>query len=170
MKQLKCYIDTNVLVYYFIDSSIYNKKAQDILLKLYSKKIIPCISTLVLDELLYSIIKLSSEKSSDLSQTNNLDNSSLTMEVSNTKKSNLESVLDVVLKMPNIEILSIPTDKQNQLKILEYINNYNLKPRDAYHLLTVKYNRINYFSTFDSDFNNVFKVERLKDFNKIIKD
>jgi len=34
---------------------------------------------------------------------------------------------------------------------------YDLCPRDAYHLLTMIYNKIDSFATFDTDFNKVFE-------------
>ena len=34
---------------------------------------------------------------------------------------------------------------------------YNLRPRDAFHFVTAIENKIQYFATFDNDFEEVFK-------------
>lgn len=42
-----------------------------------------------------------------------------------------------------------------------------LKPRDAYHLLTMKENRIRFFATFDKDFELVFRKGVVLEFDPL---
>jgi len=54
-------------------------------------------------------------------------------------------------------LVNSPTGLKDQIKVVEYMEKYNLCPRDAYHLLTMIYNKIDSFATFDTDFNKVFE-------------
>lgn len=67
-----------------------------------------------------------------------------------------------VLKFPNLIIVNPPTDIKSQVKIIKIMKRFNLGPRDSYHILTMKYNKIKYFATFDHDFDLVFSTQTLK--------
>ena len=56
---------------------------------------------------------------------------------------------------------SLPVGILDQLKVINYMQKYHLKPRDAYHLLTIMENNIDGFATFDNDFNKVFSAKIL---------
>lgn len=69
-----------------------------------------------------------------------------------------------ILKFPNLTIVNPPTDTKSQAKIIKIMKKFNLGPRDAYHLLTMKHHKIKYFATFDTDFDPVFASNSLKQF------
>ena len=70
--------------------------------------------------------------------------------------STLHSVLKSILALTEIQLINPPTDPASQLHILTYMKDYSLKPRDAYHLLTIRHHGISHFATFDTDFEKVF--------------
>ena len=74
----------------------------------------------------------------------------------------MKSVLVKILEIPSLEICSPPTDKPSQLKIVQFMDSFQLRPRDAYHLLIMQANEIEEFATFDSDFRRVFSAKALK--------
>ncbi len=61
-----------------------------------------------------------------------------------------------------LTLVNPPLKPKYQLKVISFMKNYNLRARDAYHLLIIKSNKINYFATFDRDFEEVFKKKILK--------
>ena len=132
----KCYLDSNVLVYYKNELSESNLKAKKIISSLLKKNVAFCISSLVLDEFLHAIIR---EKLVVLKQT-----------------------LSEVLDLPKLEIINAPIEKQVHLKIVDIMEEYTLRPRDAYHLLICLENNIDGFATFDQDFKKVFKAKVLE--------
>lgn len=95
-----------------------------------------CISPLVLDEFLYVLSYI-------------------------LKKTGTSELLDPslhdILQLPELKIITTPAEKEAQAMILNYMEHYSLRPRDAYHLLTMKYHDITHFFTFDTDFEKVFK-------------
>jgi predicted nucleic acid-binding protein len=142
----RCYLDTNVLVYLSNKDSEFHKKANNLLKETRKNNLYINVSSLTLDEFIYSINKdqLIFFKKVDLEQT--------------------KKALEQTLSLPNIAIVNPPISKKDNIKIIDYMKSYNLKPRDAYHLLIAKYNNIEYFATFDNNFSKVFKDKILKHF------
>ena len=54
------------------------------------------------------------------------------------------------------------TDSESQLMVVELMQKYALRPRDAYHLLTIQHHKIDFVVTFDSDFEKVFSERVLR--------
>jgi predicted nucleic acid-binding protein len=135
----KCYLDTNILVYYKLENSLRHKEALFLIKDLLKKRIKIFISGLVIDEFLYSLLrfhKLYQEK----------------VDYRKLKKALME-----ILNLPNLEVINPSNKKDSHLKIVDNIILYKLRPRDAYHLLIMQEQKIGYFATFDNDFKNVFK-------------
>ena len=59
----------------------------------------------------------------------------------------------------------MPSDKDHLPEIMRLMRKYNLKPRDAYHLLTMLENEIEYIATYDKDFDKVIKSGIIKKYN-----
>ncbi len=140
----KCYLDSNVLINFKNELS----KEHNIVIKKLSKLItydyLFFISPLTIDEFLY-VVKyyFIRQKTTHLYQI-------------------LRKALKEILDIPNLLIVNSPHDEKSQLKVVNLMKKYSLSPRDAYHLLTMKYHRINYFFTFDNDFKAVFKEKILE--------
>ena len=74
----------------------------------------------------------------------------------------LKRGLKDILSLPDLKVVSPPLDFGSQFKVVEYMRDYNLRPRDAYHLLTIFSQGIDGVATFDKDF------KRLKDRIEIV--
>lgn len=132
-----CYLDANCLIYFLQESSPLHIQAKEIIKKLRSSSISLVISPLCLDEFLYNFPGNSKTKARALSK---------------------------ILKLPTLKITNPPVTIESQLKIPRLMSKYKLKPRDAYHLLIARENKVKYFATFDSDFNSVFSSKILSEF------
>jgi len=136
-----CYLDANVLVYYKNEDSPFFEKAKKLIEQLLKQDSRLFVSPLVLDEFLFQFQILLRNK--------------------RVKRNKLFTLLDKALRdildLPNLFIVNPPSTKKNQLKILSFMNEFGLRPRDSYHLLTMLENNIHFFVTFDNDFKAVFK-------------
>ena len=136
-----CYLDANVLVYYKNEDSPFFEKAKKLIEELLKQDSRLFVSPLVLDEFLFQFQILLRNK--------------------RVKRNKLFTLLDKALRdildLPNLFIVNPPSTKKNQLKILSFMNEFGLRPRDSYHLLTMLENNIHFFVTFDNDFKAVFK-------------
>ena len=136
-----CYLDANVLVYYKNEDSPFFEKAKKLIEELLKQDSRLFVSPLVLDEFLFQFQILLRNK--------------------RVKRNKLFTLLDKALRdildLPNLFIVNLPSTKKNQLKILSFMNEFGLRPRDSYHLLTMLENNIHFFVTFDNDFKAVFK-------------
>lgn len=74
----------------------------------------------------------------------------------------LEQSLKEILDLPDLNIVNPPTETDRQLEVVSLMKKYSLRPRDAYHLLTIQANKINGFATFDNDFQKVFQKKLLE--------
>lgn len=136
----KCYLDANVLIYFVQKKSPFHQKSLSVLTSIIKSKLklIPVISPLCLDEFLYHIHGKISQKTIDLKS---------------------------ILKIPNLAIVNPSVKPKDQMKVLRLMDKFKLRPRDAYHLLTMQSNKIKYFATFDNDFNSVFSASLVKRFS-----
>ena len=136
-----CYLDANTLIYFKNEDSPFYSKISTLIEYLVKDGYRLFISSLVIDEFLYGFKFLLGNKK--------------------IKKKNifvsLNRALSEILALPNLELVNPPSEKNLQLKVVEMMKDYDLFPRDAYHLLMMIENKINFFATFDNDFENVFK-------------
>lgn len=134
----KCYLDSIFLVYIKNENSSYHQKASSLIFELASKEVDLYISPLALDEFLHSfLMELKQKDYKDIF-------------------SGLQKALDDILKLPKLHLINPPVEIEAQRRIVGLMKKYQLRARDAYHLLTMVYNGIDSFATFDSDFKKVF--------------
>lgn len=143
-----CYLDANVLVYLKDSSSEQHNECVSLIKKLIIEKYNFYVSPLGIDEFLYVVY------------------SSLRKLDAKDPISELKKSLESVLNLPTLTIINPPLDKASQIKVIEYIRKFSLKPRDAYHLLTMKGHKIKYLFTFDRDFDKVFNAKIVKSINE----
>jgi len=146
----KCYLDSNILINLKNTKSSFHKKTKELLVSLVNNSYNLCISSLVLDEFLHQfqhILKF--QKKRDI-----------------LKK--VLYALESVMSLPKLKLVNPPLSKKNHLKIVGYMKDYNLLPRDAYHFLIMKENKIGYFATFDKDFREVFREGKINDVFSVI--
>lgn len=132
-----CYLDANTLIYFLQKDSPFHQKAKNLIKTIRTSQLCPTISPLCLDEFLYNFPGKQTQKFLAFKK---------------------------ILKLPNLNIINPPIDPQSQIRILKIIKKFNLGPRDSYHVLTMKHNKIKYFATFDHDFDLVFSAKILKQF------
>lgn len=139
----KCFLDSNVLVYLKNEDSDEHDKAEIMLHSLISQEIPLFISPLCLDEFIH-VIRLKLAKDNEKSVF-----------------PKLYQILSETLEIPNLSLVNPPSETKNQLSIISFMETFSLRPRDAYHLLTMQTSEIDGFATFDHDFDKVFKSKLL---------
>lgn len=142
----KCYIDSNILICFKFAPSNQHKKAEKIIKSLTPENYQLYISPLTIDEFIHSLNYL-------LKHYGHPNQNIPTL---------LEEALNSTLSLKHLEIINPPTEKSKNKKILKLMKDFELRPRDAYHLLIMKENNIKEFATFDADFQKVFMDKRLK--------
>lgn len=136
-----CYLDANTLIYFKNEDSPFYSKTSILIEHLVIEDYRLFISSLVIDEFLYGFkFHLGNKK---------------------IKKKDifisLNKALLEILALPNLELVNPPSGKNFQLKVIEMMKDFNLFPRDAYHLLMMIENKIKFFATFDDDFKEAFR-------------
>ncbi|MBI2612015.1 type II toxin-antitoxin system VapC family toxin [Candidatus Gottesmanbacteria bacterium] len=138
----KCYLDSNVLVYFKFEPLKHHGKAERVILSFDYL----FISPLTIDEFIHSLrffLRRDKYKEEEIIKL-------------------LEQALDSILALDNLTIINPPTDKTSNRSIIKLMQEFHLGPRDAYHLLIMKENNIGNFATFDTDFKYVFRKKVLK--------
>ncbi|MDA1337963.1 MAG: type II toxin-antitoxin system VapC family toxin [bacterium] len=130
MTNEKIFIDTNVLIYYFDETSEHQYEAKKILSTLTNQNIKGIINSYIINEFHYKLIR---EK----------------------KTKNLESQMKSLLMISCIEYKDIEFTKSDILEITKISAKHNLKTFDAYHAYYCKKEKIKKIATFDSDFKNI---------------
>lgn len=136
-----CYLDANTLIYFKNEDSPFYSKTLTLVEYLVNENYHLFISSLVIDEFLY-VFKF------------HLENMKM------KKKDifiSLNRALSEILALPNLSLINPSSEKNSQLKVIEIMKEFDLFPRDAYHLLAMMENKIKFFATFDGDFKNIFK-------------
>jgi len=142
----KCYLDSNVLINFKNTQSLFHQETKELLTKLANTSFRLYISPLTLDEFLYQLHQI------------------LIFQKQKSVFQKLSLALKSILALPGLNLVNPSTNKKNHLKIIKYMENYGLRPRDAYHLLAMKDNRITYLATFDQDFKEAVKAGEAKIF------
>lgn len=146
MKDMKrCYLDANLLFYWQDPKSPFNQAATNIVERLVQGGYFLFVSSLVLDEYLYTCLRFSGKSKIEM-------------------KDNLKFSLKRVLKIPTLRLINPSLDERKHLKVIDLIAKFNLHPRDAYHLFIMLENKVKFLATFDSDFEKVFKKGLIKQF------
>lgn len=142
----KCYLDSNVLVYLKDENSPHHKATKQLVKDLSPDKYTIYVSSLTIDEFIHAAgFILKQRKLSD-----------------QQKYRTLDKELGAILSLSHLQIVNPSTDKSENKEVILIMRDYNLSPRDAYHLLIMQEQKINYFATFDTDFKKVFKSGKIK--------
>lgn len=134
-----CYIDSNVLVNLKFTKSSHHKRASRILEILNPDDFQIYISSLTIDEIIHSLNFLLKHDGY----------------AKKGRELYLENAIKSILGLPHLEIINPPTDKTKNKSVLKLMKEFSLRPRDAYHLLTMQEHDIKNFATFDNDFRKV---------------
>ena len=142
----RCYLDANILAGFTIETSPFHQSAVNLIISLISNESIIVVSSLGLDEFLQAMRKdfIIRKFKPDLQI--------------------IKKAFTNILKIANLELVNPSIVKNEHRKVINFMEKYNLRPRDAYHLFIMKSNKIKYFATFDNDFQRVFEAKVLKKF------
>ena|SRR3990167_8174205 len=136
----KCYLDSNILIYFLDQKSPYHKKTKNLIGKLDPDTYTLIISPLVIDEFLYTLKRIMT--------TENMRSEQIFKD--------LGRAYDAIVALKNLEIAPVSIDKSINRKVITIMEEFHLRPRDAYHILIMQENSIDEFATFDTDFKRVF--------------
>ncbi len=139
----KCYVDSNVWVYFFDKKEEHHQAAKELIKKLIKQEVTLLISGLVLDEVWHTIMVKA--------RLNKLDKNQL--------KEQIKSVNQAFVKMPNLKMVGLAANLKEHLQVTELMHQYDLKPRDSYHLKLSLNQQVDFFATFDYDFDHLFKAK-----------
>lgn len=133
----RCYLDSNIVISFMDSTAQFHQRSKQILTKLVSENWEINLSALVLDECFHNSLRFSKKiKKEALRQ--------------------LKLRYRRFIKLPKLNlIIYLPQLKKHTI-VLNLMDKYSLRSRDAYHLFIMKENKINFFATFDSDFEQVF--------------
>ncbi|MBD3279983.1 PIN domain-containing protein [Candidatus Dojkabacteria bacterium] len=149
IQKYKCFLDTNILLYFILESSKYFEETRDLILSMRADNADICISPLVLDEFIYQLDFLTRK--------------------GDRKRKDYYELAQIfthsVTSIPGAKILEIPSDKSTLPELVRLMKKYNLKPRDAYHLLTMLENGVDYIATYDKDFDKVIESGIIRKYN-----
>lgn len=142
----RCYLDSNVLVYFKDSNSLHFQTASRLISHLIPEKYELFLSSLTIDEFLHSLMFVYKFRRN----------------INIEESESLETALMSILELEHIKIVNSSTSKENNLRVVKIMRDFRLGPRDAYHFLIMQENNIEYFATFDNDFKSVFKKKTLK--------
>ncbi|MDO8508955.1 MAG: type II toxin-antitoxin system VapC family toxin [Nanoarchaeota archaeon] len=132
------YLDANLFIYASIDTEEIGKNARAIIEKVKKGHYKAYTTSLTFDEFIYQINKY------------------------NNRETAVEAA-ELFLKLENLEIIS--TNMQTIIKMIEVYKETNLKPRDAFHLASMKQKDIKTIISSDPDFDKIKGIKRI-DFTK----
>ena len=163
------YLDANFLVAYFVsakrkEDKIYNKKAQKIFAYLMVKKCDICLSPLVFDEFWNGV-----KKEADVKRIRNrlrywvnkfvqkfgirgLKDSGVEYYAHYEIYSQLEKYTEKLLSLPQVKLIQFVRIIDGIQQALKNIKQYQMKPRDAFHLSLMQDLKIPFVVSFDPKF------------------
>lgn len=138
--QKEIYLDANFLIYWFIGKEPeLKKRARLLLVEFLTTKKELCSSALAFDEAWWGIKnEYKYQKKVNLSCFDNL--------VFNE----LKKFTDLIL--PKLNLIQFVDVRNGIIEAMNYIKTFELKPRDAFHLVVMKHNDITTIVTDDEDF------------------
>ncbi len=129
------YMDANFFIFAILDTTEKGEKARKILREIVVGKRQAMTSVLALDEVLWVLRR-------------------------NKKEEIRRKVIEDIYAIPHLEVKAVSA--LIPLRALEYIEKYNLKPRDAFHSACMEEFQTNIIVSDDADFDKVRNITRLK--------
>ena len=129
------YLDANFFVFALLDNTKKGEKARSIQKEIIEGKHIAFTSVLAIDEIMWVLIK-------------------------NGKKSILRKTIEDIYATPNLEVREVPP--LVPINALDFMEKYNLKPRDAFHAAIMKQFQLKEIVSDDSDFDKVKELKRIR--------
>lgn len=141
----RCYLDSNVVLSFIDSAAQFHDQSKQILYKLVTERWEIDLSALTLDECFHNSLRFSKK-------------------LRTIAIKQLKVEYKKLIKLPNINLVVTSTQLKKHTRVLNLMERYDLRSRDAYHLFSMKVNKIKYCATFDHDFDKVFQKGVLKKF------
>ena len=132
MEETKIYLDANIFIYATVNTQEIGNKCRSLLKEIEIGKIKGITSCLTFDEIIWILRKIAPEK-----------------------------VLESARNILNLNIKFMEVNKNILYKLVDLIEKYKLKPRDAIHLATMELNNCKTIISEDSDFDKIPEIERI---------
>ena len=129
------YLDANFFIFALLDQTKKGDNARTILKDILNGNKITITSCLAIDEVMWIIIKTG-------------------------KKGLLRNTVEDIYNFQNLEVREVPS--LTPIYALEFIEKYNLKPRDAFHAAIMKQFHVDSIVSDDSDFDRIKDIRRVK--------
>lgn len=142
----RCYLDSNVVISFIDSTAQFHNQSKQILTRFVAESWEINLSALVLDECFHNSLRFSKE----------------TRQIAIKQ---LKFRYRKLIQLPNIKLVVQLPQLKKHTAVLNLMEKYNLRARDAYHLFIMKENKIKYFATFDHDFDSVFRKGLVKKFS-----
>ncbi len=129
------YLDANFFIFALLDNTSKGERARDIHRRIANGREKGATSPLAIDELMWVLIRAEKEHL-------------------------LRMAVEDIYSTPNLDMTTITSTIP--LVALEIIERYKLKPRDAFHIATMKEYKLKEIVTDDSDFDRIEWIKRIK--------
>ena len=151
----KLYWDASFIVNFAFEPARYFRQCCQLLARLDKASTTSYVSTLVLDEVCFVLLQLKIEE--DYHPAKFWDVYNANPEVVAQYVDDLERLTELIGTHPKVEMVG--TEPLSAFESLSFMRAYYLLPRDAYHLATMRYHRIESLVTMDADFVVVPEIE-----------
>ncbi|MFC1648489.1 type II toxin-antitoxin system VapC family toxin [Nanoarchaeota archaeon] len=128
------YLDANFFIYAYNDKGKKGETARSILKKIVKGQT-AITSSLALDEVMWVLIK-------------------------NKQSNSVRPIIEDMFATENLEVKETPA--LASLRALDFIEGFNLQPRDAMHLATMEHFAVDNIVSDDSDFDKIPWIKRVK--------
>jgi len=129
------YLDANFFIFALLDRTDKGVGARGLQQRIVEGKERAVTSSLALDEIMWVLIK-------------------------GGKQHLLRTAVEGIYSMPNLDVIEVSSTAP--LLALEFIERYDLKPRDAFHASIMKENSIEAIASDDEDFDRIEWIERVR--------
>lgn len=129
------YLDANFFIFALLDKTKKGVAAREIQRSIVKGKERAITSSLALDEIMWVLIR-------------------------NRKQHLLRTAVEGIYLTPNLDVVGVSSTAP--LLALDFMEKYDLKPRDAFHLAVMRENRVGIIVSNDKDFDKVELVKRIK--------
>ena len=129
------YLDANFFIFALLDQTKKGDRARELQSDIITGKKQAITSVLAIDEVMWVLIK-------------------------NNKSHLLRKAIEDIYNMANVEIKGV--DPLIPLNALNFIDEFSLKPRDAFHVSIMELLRIKIIVSDDTDFDRIKEIKRIR--------
>jgi len=129
------YLDANFFIFALLDNTERGTAARRIQKTIVEGKERAITSSLAIDEIMWVLLR-------------------------NRKQNLLRVAVEGIYLMPNLDVVSVSSTAP--LMALDFLEKYNLKPRDALHIAVMRENKVERIVSDDKDFDKIEWIKRIE--------